>query len=75
MGDFNLQNPKSFKLDSAAELTAWLMQQYQIELKQVRTHRDIAATECPGANLYRLFHGGQFSQRVSNILTGNLQSP
>jgi len=70
MGDFEKQRPSPLQLDSVVRLTAWLMQQHQIEIEQVRTHRDAAPgqTTCPGRDFYRYLLDGQFRKWVRAVL-------
>lgn len=72
MGDFNRQRPSPAQLESAARLTAWLMQQHRIELEHVRTHRDAAPgqTTCPGRDFYRYMLDGRFHKWVGAVLRG-----
>jgi hypothetical protein len=72
MGDFSRQRPSVAQLESSVRITAWLMQELQIEPKNVRTHRDAAPgqTECPGADFYRYFEDGQFRKWVAAVLRG-----
>ena len=72
MGNFNAQRPSPQQIDSAVRLTAWLIQEHHIELKNVRTHRDVARgqTECPGRDFYRYFQDGQFKKWVAAVLAG-----
>lgn len=72
MGDFGRQRPSREQLASLVRLTAWLMQELQIGMAEVRTHRDAAPgqTECPGADLYRYFEDGQFRQWLAAAARG-----
>jgi hypothetical protein len=72
MGDFNRQRPSRAQLESAVHLTAWLLDQHDIGLENVRTHRDAAPgkTTCPGEDFYRYFPDGQFQRWVKTVLRG-----
>jgi hypothetical protein len=72
MGDFNQQRPSLAQLESAVRLTAWLMDEHDIEADQVRTHRDAAPgrTECPGRDFYRYFADGSFRTWVRSVYEG-----
>jgi hypothetical protein len=72
MGDFNVQRPTLKEIQSCVKLTAWLCQQYHIDLDHVRTHRDAAAdqTDCPGKDFYRYITDGQFKHWVKDTMQG-----
>jgi hypothetical protein len=72
MGDFGRQRPSREQLELLVRLTAWLMQELEIGMTEVRTHRDAAPgqTECPGADLYRYFEDGQFEEWVAATARG-----
>jgi hypothetical protein len=72
IGDFNRQRPSVAQLESVARLTAWLMQEYKIEIERVRTHRDAAPgqTTCPGRDFCRYMLDGQFRQGVATAQAG-----
>lgn len=73
MGDFNRQRPSRAQLESVARLTAWLMQEHDIAIDAVRTHRDVAPgqTECPGRDFYRYMLDGQFRKWVRTVADGD----
>ena len=72
MGDFNRQRPSLDQLKSCVALTAWLCQQYDIDLDHVRTHKDAAygQTDCPGKDFYRYFQDLSFRKWVQKTLDG-----
>jgi hypothetical protein len=72
MGNFNKQRPSKAQLESCVRLTAWLMQQHNIEADHVRTHRDAAPgqTNCPGRDFYRYMLDGQFKKWVKAVVDG-----
>ena len=51
MGNFDVQSPTSAALTTLDRFVAGQMQQYRIALGNVRTHKERAATACPGRNL------------------------
>jgi hypothetical protein len=73
MGDFNQQRPSPAQLESAVRLTAWLMDEHDVGIDRVRTHRDAAPghTECPGRDFYRYFCDGQFRKWVGAVQAGD----
>ena len=72
MGDFNQQRPSPAQLESAVRLTAWLADQHDIKLDNIRTHRDAApgSTSCPGDDFYRYFESGEFKRWVEQLQAG-----
>jgi hypothetical protein len=72
MGDFNQQRPSPEQLESAVRLTAWLVQELDLDVDHIRTHRDAAPgqTECPGRDFYRYFLDGKFKKWVQAVLDG-----
>jgi hypothetical protein len=72
MGDFNRQRPSPEQLQSAVQLTAWLLDAQKLPLEAIRTHRDVAQgqTECPGRDFYRYIEDGQFKHWVKGVLDG-----
>ncbi|MBU2581959.1 MAG: peptidoglycan recognition protein family protein [Alphaproteobacteria bacterium] len=61
-GDFDVEHPQDEQLASLEELLCWLGGKFAIAKSSVRTHSEVAATRCPGANLLsalsRLKSGG-----------------
>ena len=51
MGNYELQRPNSSQLASVERSVAELMRAYRIPLREVRTHREMAATACPGRHM------------------------
>lgn len=72
MGDFNRQRPSPAQLESLVRLTAYLMGELDIAIKDVRTHRDAAPgqTECPGRDLLRYMDDGQFRRWTAAVVRG-----
>jgi hypothetical protein len=72
VGDFDRQRPSVEQLTSAAQITAWLMQEFEIPIDQVRTHRDVAPgqTGCPGRDFYRYMLDGQFRKWIRTVQAG-----
>ena len=63
-GNFEQQAVTATALDSLVQVVAWGAAQYGVGLEQLRAHRDLAATACPGSNLYTKFTDGTLSARV-----------
>jgi hypothetical protein len=53
MGHFDRQSPTPAALDSLERFVVWAMHHYNIPLSRVKTHQEMAPTECPGRNLQR----------------------
>jgi len=51
MGNFERQYPNSAQLRAVEDSVAQLMRVNNIHVREVRTHREMAATACPGRNL------------------------
>ena len=70
MGNFEEQRPSREQLESVVRLTAWLAQEYKIDLKDVGGHKDRAETQCPGKDFYRYFQDGQLMGWVKGVMEG-----
>jgi hypothetical protein len=72
MGNFEIQRPSPQQLESCAKLVAWLCQEYQIPLDQIRGHRDAAQnqTVCPGRDFYRYLESGDFKKWIAALQQG-----
>lgn len=51
LGNYELQRPNDAQLASLESFVASQMQQYRIPVREVRTHKEMAPTACPGRNL------------------------
>lgn len=51
LGNYELQRPNDAQLASLESFVAGQMRQYRIPVREVRTHKEMAATACPGRNL------------------------
>jgi hypothetical protein len=51
MGNFEVERPTSAQLDALDRHVAALMRTYRIPVREVKTHRELASTSCPGRNL------------------------
>lgn len=52
VGNFDMAEPTTAQLDSAALLMSQLSRYYHIRPQAIQGHRDFNSTLCPGANLY-----------------------
>ncbi len=53
LGNFERQSPSRPALESLDRLIAWEMRRSRISMAEIRTHREMAPTACPGRNLQR----------------------
>lgn len=51
LGNFEIQRPSPQALSTLDRFVVFNMQRYRIPLGRVRTHREMAQTDCPGRNL------------------------
>lgn len=50
-GDFTTEDPQESQLSSLRDLVCWLRAEFGIAKSAIVTHRDVAATSCPGKKL------------------------
>lgn len=75
-GDFDKEDVSETQLQSAALAFAWATQTFRIATSTLAGHRDLAATACPGANLYAHLSSGDLKRRIDDLVsagTVNLQ--
>lgn len=59
MGNYEIQEPNQEQLDSMVDLIKFLLQKFDVDVENVKTHKDYSKiTVCPGKNLYRYFQDG-----------------
>jgi hypothetical protein len=51
LGNFNEQSPSAEQLAALKATLAWASAGYRVPMAQVRTHRELAPTQCPGNSL------------------------
>lgn len=51
LGNFERERPTAAATETVDRLVAQMMQRYRVPLREVRTHREMAATACPGRAL------------------------
>ncbi|MEZ6193323.1 MAG: peptidoglycan recognition family protein [Phycisphaerales bacterium] len=69
-GNFEEQRVSPQQVASVVKLVAWLSQQYGIPDELIRGHRDLAETDCPGADFYRYFEDGQLIGWIDQARAG-----
>ncbi len=65
-GDFNQQEISSEQYARLVQMVAWGAAEYAIDPATVQGHRDLAATSCPGDNLYPLIAAGTLASDVAS---------
>jgi N-acetylmuramoyl-L-alanine amidase len=76
LGDFDQEVVSEAQLHGAAVAFAWAAQNFRIASSTLAGHRDLAATSCPGANLYAHLSSGDLKHRIDDLLAAggvNLQ--
>ncbi len=72
MGNFQSQRPSEAQLRSLVAISAWVANEYKIDLKHVAGHGDVAEgqTSCPGKDLHRYLKDGQLVEWIKKTLAG-----
>jgi hypothetical protein len=52
-GNFEVETPTPAQMDSLRKVVLWLAHDWRIKPEQIKTHKDFAKTDCPGAALYK----------------------
>ncbi|MDX2115204.1 MAG: peptidoglycan recognition family protein [Planctomycetota bacterium] len=53
MGNFDRHRPTSSQVQTLESFVCAMMRKYQVPVGRVKTHQEMASTECPGRNLQR----------------------
>jgi hypothetical protein len=71
-GNFEVQRVTLPQLRSLVKTIAWLADELNMPTDKLVTHKDVAQnqTDCPGADLYRYFTGGQIAAWVDATRAG-----
>lgn len=76
VGNYEVQKINEQQLHSLAKLTAFLKQKYNVQLKDIKTHKDYTdQTVCPGKDLYKYFEDGSFLKMVEAELSQQKSAP
>jgi hypothetical protein len=67
-GDFDQEAVTDAQLHGAALAFAWATQRFHITSDTLASHRDFAATSCPGADLYAQVTSGGLKRRIDDLL-------
>src|SRR6201987_512369 len=68
LGDFDQEAVSEAQLHGTALAFAWAAQNFRIATSTLAGHRDLAATSCPGANLYAHLSSGDLKHRIDDLL-------
>ncbi|WP_255309488.1 N-acetylmuramoyl-L-alanine amidase [Mycobacterium malmoense] len=68
-GDFDRESVPEAQLAGAARAFAWAAQNFRVATTTLAGHRDLAATSCPGANLYAHLSSGDLKRRIDDLLS------
>ena len=67
-GNFNEQPLPSAQQQALVNVLAWAAAEFKVDPETIRGHRDVAATSCPGDNLYLLIESGDLERAVAESL-------
>jgi len=68
MGNYENQSLSQVQLDALITMTAFLADEYDVPIEDIRGHKDYADTTCPGAEIYRYLLDGTIHVGVTAIL-------
>jgi len=68
-GNFDEVEPTTEQVEALAQMVAWGSVQFDVDVGTVMGHRDLAATSCPGDNLYALIQDGSIAARADDIIS------
>lgn len=66
-GNFEETEPTNEQMSALILLLAWATQEFNIAPAEIKGHKDLAATLCPGSRLYSHIESGELARRVSSI--------
>jgi len=66
-GDFESQEFPSAQQEALVQMLAWAALTFSVDPSTIRGHRDLAATTCPGDNLYALIGSGTMEREVRTM--------
>ncbi len=67
-GNFNEQPVPIAMQQALVNVLAWAAAEFAVDPETIRGHRDVAATSCPGDNLYSLIESGELTRFVAESL-------
>jgi len=70
IGNYEIQKISEEQLQAIVELTAWLVEKYNVPVEAIAGHKDYSKmTVCPGKDLYKYLEDGTIKKRVAKILS------
>lgn len=70
-GDFNQQRIGEAQYRALVDLAAWGAVEFGVDPATIRGHRDLAATSCPGDNVYAAVADGTLAHDVAERIAGS----
>lgn len=68
IGNFEEQEVTAPQLEAVAHLSAWLAQEYEVNVDSIASHKDYSdQTSCPGKNLYAYLESGKLIERIKSF--------
>ncbi|MCA1709293.1 MAG: peptidoglycan recognition protein family protein, partial [Actinobacteria bacterium] len=67
-GNMSEQDVSIRQMRGLVEVVTWATAHFDVPLRRIKGHRDYAATDCPGANLYRRIEDGTIKRHVTHRL-------
>jgi hypothetical protein len=67
-GNFDEQPLPAAQQAALVNVLAWAGTEFAVDPETIRGHRDVAATSCPGDNLYALIDSGDLARAVADSL-------
>jgi len=71
-GDFNQQEVPAAQYEALIAMLAWGAAEFAVDPGEIRGHRDVASTSCPGDNLYAFIADGTIAADVAAANVGTL---
>ncbi|HCK98979.1 MAG TPA: N-acetylmuramoyl-L-alanine amidase [Candidatus Marinimicrobia bacterium] len=68
MGNYENAEVNRSQLKAIVEITAYLVERFNVPLYDIKGHKDYTETLCPGKNLYQYLKNGTIQNQVSDIL-------
>lgn len=68
IGNFENATVNQAQMKAIIELTAYLVERFNVPLYDIKGHKDYIETLCPGKNLYQYLENGTIQARVQELL-------
>lgn len=73
-GNFDEQELPEAQREALVDVLAWAAEEFDVPARTIRGHRDVAATTCPGDNLYPEIESGELARAVrERIAAGGVE--